>query len=73
MAKRNKRALPGQPACSYRIDTIFEGRHIFTHSVVWRRIVDGPPPQWEQTKHNPAVVRAQLIKSGRKIDTYKRL
>ena len=64
----------GQRARGFRIQLKREGQPTFTTlPTSWRGEKEGLPPEWEATRKNPQVVQARIFRTGKQIDTYKRV
>jgi len=65
-----RRKKPGDLAYGYRLQYCKQGEHRLSETRSWRKKKDGLPPEWDQIKQNPQIVRGRLFKSGRLIDTF---
>lgn len=55
----------------YRIRAYVDEWHSTTYGMYWQR-EPHLPPEWEAIQRDPRVVRAILIRSGKKFATYQR-
>lgn len=65
-----RRKKPGDLAYGYRLQYCKQGEHLLSETRAWRKKKDGLPPEWDQIKQNPQMVRGRLFKSGRLIDRF---
>jgi hypothetical protein len=66
---RTKR--PGELAYGYRLQYRKQGDHLLSQSTCWRKKTEGLPPEWNQLKQNPQIVRGRLYKRDRMIDSFE--
>jgi hypothetical protein len=62
---------PGELAYGYHMQYRKQGDHLLCQSICWRKKKEGLPPEWDQIKQNPQIVRGRLYKRGRMIDAFE--
>ncbi len=62
---------PGELAYGYHMQYRKQGDHLLCQRTCWREKTEGLPPEWDQIKKNPQIVRGRLFRRGRIIDSFE--